>query len=153
MAHLIPWTTKNDANKVHRWGTRTFASSRKNKDFWPKNGQIWPKICIFGHFGPNIGIFGLFGPMVEQRTMRTRCLGGFSDMLVSKLLLPPTRIRTFGPKRPNLVKNMNFWSFWAKCWHFWPISSHAQPKNNANKVPRWVFRYAGYRTFDFSRKN
>ena len=23
--------------------------------------------------------------------------------------------------------------------HFWPIWSHAQPKNNANKVPRWFF--------------
>ena len=31
-----------------------------------KNGQIWRKICIFGHFGPNIGIFGPFGPMPDQ---------------------------------------------------------------------------------------
>ena len=31
-------------------------------DFGPKNGQIWPKICICGHFGPNIGIVGPFNP-------------------------------------------------------------------------------------------
>ena len=39
--------------------------------FWPnigifgpfRNGQIWSKICIFGHFGPNIGIFVPFRPM------------------------------------------------------------------------------------------
>ena len=33
---------------------------------------------------------------------------------------------------------MHFWSFWAKYWHFLPISSHARPKSNANKVPMWV---------------
>merc|ERR1712012_1082467 len=26
-------------------------------------------------------------------------------------------------------------------------------KNNANKVPRWVFRYVGKKTFDFPGKN
>ena len=52
-------------------------------------------------------------------------------------------------KRPNLVQNMHFLSFWAK-WHFWPISSHARPKNNMNKVPRWVFCYASNKTFDLS---
>jgi len=30
--------------------------------------------------------------------------------------------------------------------------SNARPKNNVNKVPRWVFRYVGNKTFDFSRK-
>ena len=47
---------------------------------------------------------------------------------------------------------MHFWSFWAKYWHFLPISSHARPKTNVNKVPRWVFRYVGNKTFDFSSK-
>ena len=47
---------------------------------------------------------------------------------------------------------MHFWSFLVKYWHFLPISSRAQPKTNANKVPRWVFRYVGSKTFDFSRK-
>ena len=36
---------------------------------------------------------------------------------------------------------MHFWSFWAKYCHFWHILSNARPKNNANKVPRWLFRY------------
>ena len=47
-------------------------------DFGPKNGQIWPKICICGHFGPNIDNFGPFGHMPNQKTMRSRCLCGFS---------------------------------------------------------------------------
>ena len=47
---------------------------------------------------------------------------------------------------------MHFWSFWAKYCHFLPILSNAWPKNNVNKVPRWVFRYMGNKTFDFSSK-
>ena len=43
-------------------------------------------------------------------------------------------------KRPNLVQNMHFWSFWAKYCHFLHILSNVQPKTNVNKVPRWVFR-------------
>ena len=55
-------------------------------------------------------------------------------------------------KRPKLVQNMHFWSFWAKYCHFLHILSNAQPKTNVNKVPGWVFRYVGYKTFDFSSK-
>ena len=53
----------------------------------------------FCHFGPNIGIFGSFGTMPDQKTMRTRCLGGFTVMWVPKLLLPPKIIWMFGPKK------------------------------------------------------
>ena len=55
------------------------------------------KFGIFGHFGPNIGIFGPFDPMVDQKTMQTRCLGGFSVTWVPKLLLPPVKMMIFGP--------------------------------------------------------
>ena len=55
-------------------------------------------------------------------------------------------------KRPNLVQNLHFWSFWAKYCHFLHILSNARPKNNVNKVPRWVFRYVGNKNFDFSSK-
>ena len=49
-------------------------------------------------FWPNIGIFGPFGPIPDRKTMRTRCLGGFSVTWAPQLLLPPKRIRIFGPK-------------------------------------------------------
>ena len=75
--------------------------------------------------------------------MPTRCLGGFSVTWVPKLLLPLVRIRIFGPKRPNLVQNMHFWSFWAKHWHFITISSHSRPDNNLNKVPMGFFCCVG----------
>ena len=47
---------------------------------------------------------------------------------------------------------MHIWSFWAKYCHLLHILSNARPKNNVNKVPRWVFRYVGNKSFDFSSK-
>ena len=55
-------------------------------------------------------------------------------------------------KRPNLVQNLHFWSFWAKYCHFLHILSNAQPKTNVNEVPRRVFCYVGNKTFNFSSK-
>ena len=55
-------------------------------------------------------------------------------------------------KQPNLVQNLHFWLFWAKYYHFLHILSNVRPKNNVNKVPRWVFRHVGNKTFDFSSK-
>ena len=60
--------------------------------------QKRPNLAQNWHFWPNICIFGPYDPMPDQKTMRTRYLGGFSVMWVPKLLLPPKRIRIFGPK-------------------------------------------------------
>ena len=73
-------------------------------------------------------------------------------MWVPKLLLTPIKIRILAQKRPKFVQNMHFWLFWAKYCHFLHILSNARPKTNLNKVPRWVFRYVGNKTFDFSSK-
>ena len=50
---------------------------------------------------------------MPNQTMQTRCLGVFVVMWVPKL----------AQKRPNLARNWNFWSFWARpCWLiWWPI--------------------------------
>ena len=73
-------------------------------------------------------------------------------MLVPKLLLTPIKIRIFGPKTAKFGPKSAFLSFWAKYCHFLHILSNARPKNNVNKVPRWVFRYMDNKTFDFSSK-
>ena len=74
-------------------------------------------------------------------------------MLVPKLLLTPIKIRIFGPKTAKFgPKILHFWSFWAKYCHFLHLLSNSWPKNYMNKVPRWVFRYVGNKTFDFSSK-
>merc|ERR1712020_390102 len=45
--------------------------------FLAKNGQIWSKICIFGHFGPNIAIFAHFCPMTDQKQCEQGALVSF----------------------------------------------------------------------------
>ena len=37
----------------------------------------------------------------------------FQGMATCKFLLPPVRIRIFGPKRPNVAQNLHFLLFWA----------------------------------------
>ena len=76
--------------------------------FWPKNVQNWSKICIFGHFGPNIAFFCPFRPMTDQKPMQTRCLGGFSVMWVTKLLISPVKIRIFCPKMTKFGPKLAF---------------------------------------------
>ena len=63
--------------------------------------------------------------------MGTSCLGGFSVMLIPKLLHTPIKISFFGPKTAKLF-------ILAKYWHFWSIWSHGRPKKDANEVPRLV---------------
>ena len=98
--------------------------------------QIRPNLAPnmhFCHFGPTIGIFGPFDPLPNQQTMRIRCPCGFSVMWVPKLLLPPVKIRILAQYRPNLAKNIYFWSFWSY-WPIWYIWCHARP------IKQWVRR-------------
>ena len=53
--------------------------------------QNWPS-------WPNIGVYGLFEPMLYEKSMQTRCPGGFPLCGYQKLLLPPVKFRIFGPK-------------------------------------------------------
>ena len=85
--------------------------------------------------------------------MQTSCQSGFLLCWYQNFYLLPYKLGFLAQKRPNLVQNMHFWSFWAKYCHFLHILSNARPRNNVNKVPRWVFCYVGNRTFDFSSKN
>ena len=90
-------------------------------------------MCIFGHFGPNIAIFCTFCPMPNQKPMWTRCLGGFSVMWVTKLLIFPVEIRIFCPKTTkfgpkfaflvNLGQAMQAYSVpcWWAVWWLWRV--------------------------------
>ena len=75
---------------------------------YQKLNSLPPKNWIFGQktakFGPKRAFsvkYWHFWPIcshTDQKTMRTNCPGGFSVMLVPKLLLTPIKIRIFGPK-------------------------------------------------------
>ena len=116
----------------------------------PKNDQIWPKICIFGHFEPNIGIFCLIWSHAQPKNDVNKVPWWFFSYVGTKTFAYSHNGQIV--KWSNLAQNMHFWSFWVKYWQFLPILSHARPKNNGNKVPWWVFRYVGNKTFDFSSK-
>ena len=73
-------------------------------------------------------------------------------MLVPKLLLTPIKIRIFGPKMAKFGPKYAFLVILGQILPFLHILSNARPKNNVNKVLRWVFRYVGNKAYDFSSK-
>ena len=74
-------------------------------------------------------------------------------MWVPKLLLTPINIRIFCPKTAKIGPKYAFLViFGPNIAIMLHILSNARPKTNAYKVPRWVFRYVGNKTFDFSSK-
>ena len=109
-------------------------------DFLVKNGQIWPKTGSFGqiwaivascptkkrceqvaqvHFWSFLGqILSFLAHFVPRPTKNNankvpRCF--FLVMWVPKLLLSLVKIKIFlRQKRPNLARNGQFWSFWAR---------------------------------------
>ena len=76
----------------------------------------------------------------------------FPVMLVPKLLLTPLKIRIFGPKTAKIGQKYAYLVILGQILPFLHILSNARPKNNVNKVPRWVFRYVGSKAYDFSSK-
>ena len=91
LANLIQCPTKKQCKQgvkvvspLRRYQNFCFLPSKLG--FWV---QIWPKRCIVGHFGPNIGIFGSFDTMNDQKTMQTKCLGGFSVTWVKNFCFLP----------------------------------------------------------------
>ena len=73
-------------------------------------------------------------------------------MWLPKLLLTPIKIRIFGPKTAKFGRKSAFLVILGQILPFLHILSNARPKNNVNKMPRWVFRYVGNKTYDFSSK-
>ena len=59
--------------------------------------------------------------MPDQKPMWTRCLGWFSVMWVTKLMISPVKKGLFAQKRPNLAQNWHFWSIWARVCIWWPV--------------------------------
>ena len=73
-------------------------------------------------------------------------------MLVPELLLTPIKIRLFGPKMAKFGPKYAFLVILGQILPFFAHFVQCPTKNNVNKVPRWVFRYVGNKTFDFSSK-
>ena len=113
LAYLVPCQPENNANKVPRlffrnMGTKTFASSQKHYDFWPKTAKFGP-IYAF------LVILGKFDPMSAQKNNANKVAGWFSDKWVPEILLPPNMIRINGPKMARFGPKL---AFFDKYWHF-----------------------------------
>ena len=76
----------------------------------------------------------------------------FSVMLVPKLLLTPIKIRIFGPKTAKFGPKSAFLVILGQILPFFAHFVQWPTKNNVYKVPRWVFRYVGNKTYDSSSK-
>ena len=112
---------KNNADKLPKWFSvmlvpkllltpikiRFLAQKRPNL---VQNMHFWS-------FGPNIAIFGTFCPMPDHKTMWTRCLGEFSVIWVTKLLISPVKKRIFCPKTTKFSPD----------WHICPLLAHLVP--------------------------
>ena len=101
-----------------------------------------PNLAQNWHFWQNIGIFGPFDPMLDKKTMRTSCLGGFSVMCVPKLSLTPVKIRIFGQKL-TFLPNIGI---------FGPFGLMADQKTMRTRC-LGVFPLCGYQNFCFLPRN
>ena len=92
---------------THSSETEVLLHPLKKWIFGPKRARFLAQIW---HFWLNISIFVPFGPMPDQKTMGARCLGVFSVTWVPKVLLPPIKIRIFGPKTAIFAPKSNMLS-------------------------------------------
>ena len=98
---------------------KTFAPPPKKLGFLPKNGKIWPEICIFGHFLPNIGLSDPYGSKPDQNNFANEVPWWFSDMRVPELLLSPKTIRIFGPETAIFGPKYAFLGTYRPCRLIW----------------------------------
>ena len=118
----------------------------KNCPYLAKNARFGPNLVQnmhFWSFEPKIGIFSLFCPTSDQKKNANKVPRWFFRYVGTKTFLPPGKIRIFRSKTAKFNPKLKFLAHLV----WWP------PKINANKVPRWFFRYMGTKTFIYSRKN
>ena len=117
-------------------------------------------LAVFGHSHVRRATTLNFGPIstklegivraIKKMTQKDKLPRWFSVMLVPKLLLTPIKIRFFGPKTAKFGTKYAFLVILGQILPFFAHFVQCLTKNNVNKVPRWVFRYVGNKTFDFS---
>ena len=128
--------------------TKSFTPSPQKWIFGPKTAKIGPKLAFWAkyrHFWPTWS-------NAWPKNNADKLPKWFSVMLVPKLLLNPIKIRLFGPKTAKFGPKSAFLVILGQILPFFAHFVQWPTKNNVNKVPRWVFRYVGNKTFDFSSK-
>ena len=120
--HFWPiWSSaspKKNANKLSGWFSvmlvpKLLLTPIKIRIFCPKRPNLVQNI-YFWSFWAKYCHFCTFCPMSDQKPMWTRCLGGFSIMWVTKLLISPVKKGFFAQFGPKLV-------------FFCPLQAHLVP--------------------------
>ena len=122
--------------KVIAPGILVICAVDKNGDYYTKNPLLAPNIQILGSKKHNLVSSGRFEPHRSMFSTQKR----FPDVRVPKVLPHPPQKWIFGPKTAKsgpkyllLVICGQILAFWAKYWHFGPISSSARSNNNVNE--------------------
>merc|ERR1712217_121619 len=127
-------------------GSTKIAITKQKIDFWPQISKFWGQKSTFLPLAANWSLNDQCFQHEKGVSLESRYEG-------TKIFTScPQKIGFWAQNRPKLVQNLHFWSFWAKYCHFFHILSNARPKHYMNKVPRWVFRYVGNKTFDCSSR-
>ena len=131
------------------WGYQNFYSlPPKNWILGPKTAKFGPKLAFWAKYRNFWPTWSNAWP----KNNADKLPKWFSVMLVPKLLLIPIKIRLFGPKMAKLGPKSAFLVILGQILPFFAHFVQCWPKNNVNKVPRWVFRYVGNKAYDFSSK-
>ena len=132
-------------------GTNIFTPCPEKIGFWAqKRAKFGPKLAFWAKYQH-------FWPIWSNAWPKKQWLDKLSSMVFcyvgTKTLLTPIKIGIFGQKTAKFGPKYAFFGhFRPNIAIFCTFLSNARPKNNVNKVPRWVFRYVGNKTFDFSSK-
>ena len=121
----------------------------------PKNWILGPKTAKFGPklaFGAKYRHFCPIWSKAWPKNDANKLSRWFSVMLVPKLLLTPIKIWLFGPKSAKFGPKSAFLVILGQILPFFAHFVQWPTKNNVYKVPRWVFRYVGNKTYDFSSR-
>ena len=106
----------------------------------PNFAQNW-------NFWPNIGIFGPFGLMAGQKTMQTRCIGGFPLGGYQTFCFLPLKSGILSQKRPNLNPEYAFVVILGQILAFLDLLVSYPTKKQCGQVVYVVFRYISTKTF------
>ena len=120
----------------------------KNWILCPKTAKFGPKLAFWAKYRHFLPIWSNAWPKNNADKL---CMW-FPVMLVPKLLLTPIKIRLFGPKTAKFGPKSAFLVILGQILPFFAHFVQWPTKNNVFKVPRWVFRYVGNKTYDFSSK-
>merc|ERR1712223_1339553 len=118
------------------------AITKQKIDFWPQISKFWGQKSTFSPLAANWSLNDQCFQHKKGVSLQSRYEG-------TKIFTPCPKKLDFGPKNGQIWPKTGILG---QISAFLPHLIQGLTKNYMNKVPRWVFRYVGNKTFDFSSK-